>query len=1339
MQRFHDALFLRLGLVVQPSKCECWIDEAHIASLDAHRGLVTRSHLLDGALTPHYGVMCYGVPIGSEENIKLALAGKCDEIASISNKLIATLSSSHKQQLWLLTLFSTARKFEYFARHCYPDQARDACTRFDAIIHTQATHALGVSLDDDQLATACLAFPRRYRGAGPRRMVDIAPAAFCGAMTQAVPNFLNIVDEPTGTITQRGMLELPQVALVVGRCRKPLPPQRQGQAFLRCWLEMQQEAGVGAGAMINADLPTRVLHLPQEEAWPMVRRDLTGKPSLNVQKDLTEDREAQRFDALKMRINALPRGDRVWVEITARFFSVPSPICVALAARGARLFNRDIDVHGDNIVAATGQSVTGDHISKLRHDPLLALLAEVARRMGAHARTEAGDIFASVLASNQVAYRLFFGGVGRRPGPKVDLYAEYDHKGGRARMAELIKIDRDFFHTTPGQTGPMQARAQTFCTAGGPAFAALVIGAFGEWSDDLEFFVGDLASMGARHAKVIIARARLERTGTGTGNGGVTRTDSDDDGNPDEWAEGAAFNKLGGLGLGGLVASVQGTGEQAVGAPAAHGAASTPSSQMGNRLKLLTQDAGRSVFSTGLKLDGVLNGFMVGDEEKLARERMARQKAKQKAAAAAGGGPATPSAAPSTSMATPLPVPVGNLLEDGGGQTPAQGGWEKDGGWSDMSPGGSAGGAVPSAGGSSEDKEIIASLRAEVLRLRASGGGQTPAQGGWEKDGGWSDMSPGGSAGGAVPSAGGSSEDKEIIASLRAEVLRLRASEAQLGQRVQAAERRAADAGARGTELESRARSVEERLAAAERAAAAEVETRAATELHVGRQLEAAERRAAEATQAAALAKKAAAAAASNTDAGASAAVRVTEVEAQAERSAADAESARLRLDEVSDGAWKLLSALQRALNPDGKPLARTADAAGLLRLLPAAERRAVESIAQGRAAKQGLAAELAKAAETPALAREAASLERALCALALSLELERVDAAEAREQLQAECARQREAADGAKAAADGARREMRAQADTQQAHLEAQAAATCAAAQAAAVEAAAAAAVEAAGAARDEAVAQAEAAVAGTREAGLELEALRAEVKVANEASEANEAGCAKALGEAEARAREAATATSVHAAQAVEAAEAAEAVRAGQEEKHAEQNRHAKQMLADARADGAESRAALSASLAALRDADGSLRDAERELAAEVQRADAAGAQAAAVASQLAGAAGSEDRDGAGGATLGRCAAAELEAAASAATARRCSEEAAEARAEADSANRRADAARAAADAVRANARAAREEAAEATAAAGAREDDGAREVAAAAARAAAAEEAAAAACERAERVEE
>jgi hypothetical protein len=655
MQRFHDALERRLGLVVQPSKCECWIDEAHINSLDEHRGEVQRSHLLDG-VTPHYGVMCYGVPIGSEEYTKLALAGKCDEIASISSKLINTLGSSHKQQLWLLTLFSTARKFEYFARHCYPDHSRDACTRFDAIIHEQATHALGVSLDHDRFATARLALPRRYRGAGLRKMADVAPAAFCGAMVQAVPSFLDVwadAANPASDVTQRGMLELPQVVAAVGRNsfvdmqqhgwraylrpRTPpmLLPPLQGQAFRSCWLALQLGAGIVAGEEPNGDRPTRVLHLSPEEAWPTERMD-ADRLFLNMQKDITEDAEAHRFDVLKTQINALPRGDRAvhlfrsldrnssawvaalpggyglcttgeWVEITARYFGVESPICAGLAARGARLFGHDIDAYGDNLVAATGAGVIGGHIAKYRHDPFLALLAELARRVGAYARTEAGDIFGSVLAAHPAAFHLYWGGVGRRPAPTVDLYAEYDFGGGRARprmfelktiafcktryrdtdgryphgavgrradtlpgerLNELIKIDRDIFRTPAGQTGPMEARALTFCPPGGVPFTPLVVGSFGEMSLEVGAFVGDLASMGAHalrgclgapsvklaraallwkmrqelgmcalrgHAKVIIERARLENVG----GRGAAHFGADDDGGAEAWGDGA--------------------------------------------------------------------------------------------------------------------------------------------------------------------------------------------------------------------------------------------------------------------------------------------------------------------------------------------------------------------------------------------------------------------------------------------------------------------------------------------------------------------------------------------------------------------------------------------------------------------------------------------------------------------------------------------------------------------------------------------------------------------------------------------------------------------------------
>ncbi|KAJ1620999.1 hypothetical protein T492DRAFT_887734 [Pavlovales sp. CCMP2436] len=46
--------------------------------------------------------------------------------------------------------------------------------------------------------------------------------------------------------------------------------------------------------------------------------------------------------------------------------------------------------------------------------------------------------------------------------------------GAQASRIMLIKINLDFFHTPVGNIGPMQARAQTFCTAGGPAFTELV-------------------------------------------------------------------------------------------------------------------------------------------------------------------------------------------------------------------------------------------------------------------------------------------------------------------------------------------------------------------------------------------------------------------------------------------------------------------------------------------------------------------------------------------------------------------------------------------------------------------------------------------------------------------------------------------------------------------------------------------------------------------------------------------------------------------------------------------------------------------------------------------------
>ncbi|KAJ1616922.1 hypothetical protein T492DRAFT_894577 [Pavlovales sp. CCMP2436] len=193
----------------------------------------------------------------------------------------------------------------------------------------------------------------------------------------------------------------------------------------------------------------------------------------------------------------------------------------------------------------------GGHIAKYRHGQFLALLTELARRVGAYARTEAGDIFGSVLAAHPAAFRLYRGGL------KTIAFC----KARRAdtlpgeRLNELIKIDRDIFRMPAGQSRPMEARTLTFCPPGGDPFTPLVVDSFGEMSLEVGAFVGDLASKGAHALRgclcapsVKLARAALlwkMRQELGITSAAATRHTSarrfgaDDNGGAEAWSHGA--------------------------------------------------------------------------------------------------------------------------------------------------------------------------------------------------------------------------------------------------------------------------------------------------------------------------------------------------------------------------------------------------------------------------------------------------------------------------------------------------------------------------------------------------------------------------------------------------------------------------------------------------------------------------------------------------------------------------------------------------------------------------------------------------------------------------------
>jgi len=268
---------------LQRAKTKCYIDPRHAEALEAHRGDVPLGEVVDDDGGTHLGITVYGAPIGSEGYVRTILARKCDEIAGISDKLINTLGSSHKQALWVLTLLSTSRKFDYFARHNFPADTADSCATFDNIILKQAAMALGFDPENehDGLMLRRLRMPLRHGGFALRAVAPTAPSAFWAAAYAAVPAFLDRLAPMQGGVAVRGVLELPVIEARVGRdsfldmrahgWRRFLASgSRLGAELALIWAGFQSELqGAPPGGP-----PTCVLHLPAGRS-----SQLCGRPS----------------------------------------------------------------------------------------------------------------------------------------------------------------------------------------------------------------------------------------------------------------------------------------------------------------------------------------------------------------------------------------------------------------------------------------------------------------------------------------------------------------------------------------------------------------------------------------------------------------------------------------------------------------------------------------------------------------------------------------------------------------------------------------------------------------------------------------------------------------------------------------------------------------------------------------------------------------------------------------------------------------------------------------------------------------------------------------------------
>ena len=231
------------------------------------------------------------------------------------------------------------------------------------------------------------------------------------------------------------------------------------------------------------------------------------------------------------------------MEISARWFGLPSPACASLVGKVIGSTRTTLDIHGSWLAAAT---LPGDGFRR-QHDAIKWRLDEDLHEMGVKVRTEVYGLFAAALPQHAQEvmtrwprrkrqglvpdFMIALPELGQSPGDATDELFElktlhhgsttYPVREGRAvnRRADAIpaemhrkaqQLDQRFNATPAGEVGPVGTRLASF----GPV-RGLVVGHFAEGSEHLEALLTGTAHCGAlRHWAGMRAREPADAHGT---------------------------------------------------------------------------------------------------------------------------------------------------------------------------------------------------------------------------------------------------------------------------------------------------------------------------------------------------------------------------------------------------------------------------------------------------------------------------------------------------------------------------------------------------------------------------------------------------------------------------------------------------------------------------------------------------------------------------------------------------------------------------------------------------------------------------------------------------------
>ena len=168
------------------------------------------------------GLNVCNIPVGDDGYVQSYLSSKASDVVSQIRKITLGLRDFANEE-WCALYYSSSHQWDYWATHALPRDSLPHSADVDVALLVAATSATGVDFTGNEIERRRLRLPARLRGGGVRSHVETTAAAFCGAVNQAVPRFIDRTDDAGEFVA--GFF--PSLASVLARARSTTATRRR--------------------------------------------------------------------------------------------------------------------------------------------------------------------------------------------------------------------------------------------------------------------------------------------------------------------------------------------------------------------------------------------------------------------------------------------------------------------------------------------------------------------------------------------------------------------------------------------------------------------------------------------------------------------------------------------------------------------------------------------------------------------------------------------------------------------------------------------------------------------------------------------------------------------------------------------------------------------------------------------------------------------------------------------------------------------------------------------------------------------------------------------------------